>query len=82
MDLAEQVVVPVEKGAVHRGGAGDAGHGDLGAVGGGAVERCDDALAAAGGVGLASRLHRLGSAGSPPWAGQGLGVSCGGLACG
>ena len=70
--LLEQVAVPVEEGAVHRGGAGDAGHADLGAVGGGAVERGDDALAAAGGVGLAACASSPRSAGSPPWAGQGL----------
>ena len=48
VDLLEQVAVPVEEGAVDAGGAGDPGHADLGAVGGGAVERGDDALAAAG----------------------------------
>ena len=36
VDLAEQVAVPVEEGAVHGGGAGDGGDADLGAVGGGA----------------------------------------------
>ena len=65
VDLLEQVAVPVEEGAVHRGGAGDAGHADLGAVGGGPVERGDDALAAAGGVGLAALHHGPGPAGSP-----------------
>ena len=55
-----QVAVPVEEGPVHGGGAGDAGHGDLGAVGGGTVDCGDDALPAACGVGLASFLHRFG----------------------
>ena len=38
VDLLEQVAVAVEEAAVHRGGAGDPGHADLGALGGGAVE--------------------------------------------
>ena len=50
VDLAKKVAVPVEEAAVDPGGAGDAGGGDLGAVAAGAVERCDDALPAAGGV--------------------------------
>ena len=36
--------MPVEEGAVHGRGAGDGGHADLGAVGGRAVDRGDDAL--------------------------------------
>ena len=48
VDLAEQVAVPVEEGAVHGCGTGDGRDADLGAVGGGLVERGDDALAAAG----------------------------------
>src|SRR5258708_17475952 len=74
VDLAEQVAVPVKEGPVHGGGAGDAGHGDLGAVRGGAVERCDDALPAACGVCLASFPHRLG----PPARRRGPGRRCGG----
>jgi hypothetical protein len=53
VDLAEQIAVPVEERAVDRGGAGDGGHAELGAVGGGAVDRSDDALPSAGGVGAA-----------------------------
>ena len=49
--------MPVEEGAVHRGGPGDAGHADLGAVSGGPVERGKDPLAPAGGVGLAALHH-------------------------
>ena len=48
VDLAEQVAVPVEEGAVYGCGTGDGRDADLGAVGGGLAERGDDALAAAG----------------------------------
>jgi hypothetical protein len=48
VDLAEQVAVPVEEGAVHGCGAGDGRDADLGTVGGRLVERGDDTLAAAG----------------------------------
>src|SRR5258708_31591016 len=74
VNLAEQVAVPVKEGPVHGGGAGDAGHGDLGAVRGGAVERYDDALPAACGVCLASFPHHLG----PPARRRGPGRRCGG----
>src|SRR6266487_434915 len=60
VDLAEQVAVPVKKGPVDGCGAGDGRDADLGAVGGGLAERGDDALAAAGRVGLAALCHRLG----------------------
>jgi hypothetical protein len=53
VELFEQVAVAVEEAAVHCGGAGDAGDADLGAVAAGLVDRGDDALAAARGVGLA-----------------------------
>jgi hypothetical protein len=48
VDLAEQVLVAVEEGAVDGRGAGDGRDADLGAVGSGLAERGDDALAAAG----------------------------------
>ena len=60
--LLEQVAVAVEEAAVDPGGAGDGGHADLGAVGGAAVERGEDALAAARAVGVAAVAHRLGPA--------------------
>ena len=60
VDLLEQVAVAVEEAAVHRGGAGDRGHPDLGACSDGIVERGDNALAAAEGVGTAPVGHRLG----------------------
>src|SRR5580692_8625945 len=46
--------VPVEECAVHAGGAGGARHADLAAVRDGVAEGGDDALAAAGRVGLAA----------------------------
>src|SRR5450756_1749028 len=59
VDLLQQVAVPVKEGAVDSGCASDPGPTDLGAVGGGAVECGDDALAAAGGIGIAAVEHRL-----------------------
>src|SRR6266568_7744183 len=61
VELGEQVAVPVEKCAIHAGGAGDARHADLGAVRDGLAEGCDDALAAAGRVGLAAFGYRAGA---------------------
>ena len=71
----EQVAVTVEEAAVDSGGAGDAGDADLGAVGWARVEGGDDALPAAGGVGLAPLLSRrsavprgrVGGHAGPPW---------------
>jgi hypothetical protein len=50
--VAEQVTVPVEEAAADGCGADDRRDADLGAVGGGLVQRGDDALAAAGRAGL------------------------------
>src|SRR5260370_16101830 len=61
VDVAEQVAVPVEEGPVHGGSAGDARHGDLGAVAEGVVECGDEALPATCGVGLPAFPHRLGA---------------------
>jgi hypothetical protein len=61
VDLGEQVAVPVKEAAVDSVRASDCGDADLGSVVVGALERGDDALAAPGGVGLASLLHGLGS---------------------
>src|ERR1039457_4821589 len=69
VDLLQQVAVPVEERPVDRGGASDTRRTDLGALGGGAVERGGDALAAAGGVGMAAL---------PPWLGRGGGGYGGG----
>ena len=49
----------VEEGAVDPGAAGDVGDAEFGAVGDGVVERGQDALAAAGGVGSTSVDHRV-----------------------
>src|SRR6266567_1769833 len=58
VDLLQQVTVPVEERPVDSGCAGDPGRAGLRAVGGCPVERGDDALAAARGVGLAAFQHR------------------------
>src|SRR6266705_3383338 len=76
VELGEQVAVAVEKCAIHAGGAGDPGHADLGAVRDGLAEGCDDALAAAGGVGLAAFGYCAGArVRRPGWL-----VVCGGWA--
>ena len=53
--------MPVEEGAVDSGCASDSGCTDLGALGGGVVQRGDDALAPACGVGVAAVEHRPGA---------------------
>jgi hypothetical protein len=60
VDFLEQVAVAVEEAAVDPGCVGDPGRVDFGALGEGAVERGDDALAAACGVSVAAVEHRLG----------------------
>ena len=52
VDLLQQVAVPVEERPVDPGVASDTRCTDLGTLGGGAIERGDDTLAAASGVGI------------------------------
>ena len=59
VDLFEQVAVAVEEGAVDPGAASDAGDAEFRTVCDGVVERGEDALAAAGGVGPTSVDHRV-----------------------
>jgi hypothetical protein len=51
VELAEEIAVAVEEGAVHAGGSGDCGDAEILAPGGGVVEGFDDTLTSAGGVG-------------------------------
>ena len=60
VDLLEQVAVSVEEAAVDPCCAGGGGHADPGAVGDGALQRGQDALSAACGVGVTALAHRLG----------------------
>ena len=60
VDFLEQVAVSVKKAAVHCGGPGDRGHGNVGAFADGTVQSGDHALAAACGVALSPVGHGLG----------------------